>query len=247
MPFRPTGVEAAGTGQVTGAAWPSFMRTFIAIVFTVLCAPMDAFAQSDRNLSLLSANDLAEASAACDQLAGMPSAPMSVEACKAMINMGTRLDAAAADPSARRPGDEAMTCAAIFAELKGLAAVGISETSMARAEAVVRDGSAQITRQSGEVSAFIVESYALGAAVGALGAVTPNFVGAAIAAAWQAQFIALGAKLTAEQAPLRARTNEALMASADELNQSMQANPRFARLVALGASKRCEPPANAPR
>jgi hypothetical protein len=163
-----------------------------------------------------------------------------------MLSIGTRMEAAAEDPTARRPGDEAMSCAAIFAELQTLAGVGISDASSARAAAVVGDGTALGKRQAAELNAFIVESYALGAVAGVVGAFTPNFVGAAIAAAGQAQFVGLATKQAAEQAPLRAQMDETVLAGMGELGQSMQANPRFARLVQLATNKRCEPPANAP-
>jgi hypothetical protein len=223
------------------------MAILSALLVLVFLQPVAASAQGMGAMPQLSAAEIEAARASCDALGRMPNAPMSVEACKAMLNIGTTLNAAAADPAARRPGDEAMTCAAIFAELKTLAGAGISDATSARAAAVVADGTALANRQAAELGAFIVESYAMGAVAGAVSAVTPNFVGAAIAAAWQAQFAALAARQAAEQAPLRAQMNEALGASISELNQSMQANPRFARLGQLGMSKGCEPPADVPR
>ena len=174
----------------------------------------------------------------------MPNAPISVEACKAMLSVGTRLQSDAADPSARRAGDEAMSCAAIYAELKTLAGAGISDASVAKAEAAVAGGTAMVTRQTAQLSAFIIETYALGLVAGAVDAYTPNFVGAALAAAWQARAAGLGATMAAEQASLRAPLSEAMLANVGELGESMRANPRFARLMQLGASKECEPPGN---
>ena len=209
-------------------------------------APIAATAQDPDALPPLSAADIEEAHAGCEQLGRMPNAPISVEACKAMLGMGTRLQSDASDPAARRPGDEAMSCAAIFAELKTLADVGISETSAAKAEAAVAGGTAMVTRQTAQLSAFIVETYALGLVAGAVGAYTPNFVGAALAAAWQARAMGLGATMAAEQASLRAPLSEAMLANVGELGESMRANPRFARLMQLGTSKECEPPGGAP-
>ena len=223
------------------------MAKLVALFFLLSCASIDALAQNRGDAPQLSARELAEASAACDQLAGMPNPPMSVAACKAMVNMGASLNAGAADPSAQRPGDEVLSCAAIFTELKTMAGVGISDINAARADADVRDGAAMANRQAGELNAFIAESYALGAVAGLVGAFTPNFVGAAIAAAWQAQAVALGTRMTAEQAPLRARQSETVLAGANELSRSMNANPRFARLGQLAMNKHCEPPAEARR
>jgi len=56
----------------------------------------------------------------------------------------------------------------------------------------------------------------------------------------------LGATMAAEQASLRAPLSEAMLANVGELGESMRANPRFARLMQLGASKQCEPPGGAP-
>ncbi len=211
----------------------------------VALAPIASTAQGQDGLPPLSAAEIEEARAGCEQIGRMPNAPISVEACKAMLGMGTRLQPDAADPSARRPGDESMTCAAIFAELKTLADVGISETSTAKAEAAVAGGTAMVTRQTAQLSAFIIETYALGLVAGAVGAYTPNFVGAALAAAWQARAMGLGATMAAEQASLRAPLSEAMLANVGELGESMRSNPRFARLMQMGASKECEPPGDA--
>lgn len=219
----------------------------VALFFLLSCAAITAHAKDRGESPQLSASELEEAGAACDQLAAMPNPPMSVAACKAMVDMGTSLKAGAADPSAQIPGDEAMTCADIFTELKTIAGAGISDTSAARNEAVVRDRTALAHRQAGELNAFIAETYALGAVAGLVGAFTPNFVGAAIAAAWQGRALAFAARQATDQAPLRTQTNEALLASADELSRSMNANPRFARLGQLAMDKQCEPPAEARR
>ena len=236
-----------GMMDVRGARRCVPMSTRPAIAIALLWVSICACAQDAAGVPRLSPDELAEAAAACDQLGSMPNAPLSVEACKAMLGMASQFDAAASDPSARRPGDESMSCAAIFAELKTMAGVGISDTTAARTEALLTDATATANRQAAEIGAFMVESQALGAVAGIAGAFTPNFVGAAISAAWQARAMSLGAKQAAEQTQLRARTNETLSAGMDELSRSMQANPRFARLAALGANKRCEPPAEGQR
>ena len=163
------------------------MPIHAAVLTLLLLQPVDAGAQGMSGVPQLSAKEIESARAACDELGRLPNPPMSGEACKAMMSLGTRLDAAASDLSARRPGDEAMTCEAIFA------------------------------------------------------------VGAALAAAWQARALGLATRQAAEQGPMRAQMNEAVLAGIGELGQSMQANPRFARLAQLGMNKGCEPPPDAPR
>jgi hypothetical protein len=218
-----------------------------ALLVLLFLLPIDAHAQSMGGMPRLSPQEIEEARASCEALGRIPNPPMSVAVCKAMLSIGAALDTAAADPTARRPGDETMSCAAIFAEMTSLAGVGISEATATRAAAVVTDATTLSNRQAGELGAFIAESYAMGTVAGAMGAFTPNFVGAAIAAAWQAKFAALAARQATEQAPVRARTNDVLTASIRELEISMEANPRFARLAQLGITQNCEPPAGAPR
>lgn len=220
----------------------SYLSAAIAIL-VIFASPDASHAQSFGNSAPPAGMSVAD----CEQLARLPNSPISVATCKAMMGMAAGLDAAAADPSARRPGDDAMTCAQIFGELQTMAGVGISEANVAKSETLVRDGTAVATRQAGEMSAFIAESYVLGAAVGALSVVTPNFVGAAIAAAWQARVLGLAAKAQAEQAPINARMNQAMLAMTDDLMHSLQANPRFARLMQLAMHKDCEPPATGAR
>lgn len=181
--------------------------------------------------------------AVCEQLANMPNPPISVAACKSMMGLAAGLDAGAGDPSVYRPGDDALTCPQIFGELQSMAGVGITDATAAQAESVVKDGTALAARQAGALTAFMVESFALGAAMGAASAVMPNFALAAIAAAWQAQFVALGMKAQAEQAPINARMTEVMQGASGDLMRSMQDNPRFARLGQLAMAKNCEPPA----
>lgn len=181
----------------------------------------------------------------CDQLAKLPNAPISVETCKAMMGMAASMEAAASDPRAQRPGDSAMTCPQIFAELQTMAGVGISELNIEKSDVVVKEGTALANQQAGVLTGFMVESIALGAVMGDASAVMPNFVAAAIAAAWQARFIAIGVAAQAAQAPVNAKMKEALQASTGELMDSMQANPRFARLGQLALAKECEAPVGA--
>lgn len=185
--------------------------------------------------------------ALCDQLAGMPNAPMTVESCKEMMGMAAGLEAAANDPRARRPGDEAMSCNQIFAELKTMAGVGISEANTAQLDTVVRDGGAAVARGAADTTAFMAETTAIGIAMAAMGPYVPNFVGAAIVAAWQARAVAFGARQQAEQAKLTAQMRPAFSAATADLAKSMQANPRFARLGQLAIRKACEAPATEPR
>jgi len=221
------------------------------LVFVVLaCVAAEGVAQLPGGMPKMSAAEIAEAHAACEQLAGMTNAPMSVQSCKAMLGMaGTaeRMQPSAADPAAQRPGDEKLSCEAIFAEMTSLGATLPPQTGAAKAEAAVAEGTALAGRQAAEGTAFIAGSMALGTAMGAASVVMPNFVGAAIAAAWAAQMAGLGTRQVAEQAALRPRRDQALIAVAEDFERTMTEHPRFARLAQLGMDKGCEPPSGAMR
>ncbi|MEO6565748.1 MAG: hypothetical protein ABIO63_06905 [Casimicrobiaceae bacterium] len=186
---------------------------------------------------------LGATAADCEQLAKLPNAPVSVETCKAMLGMAAGMNAAGGDPGGQRPGDALMTCPQIFAELQTMAGVGISELNIARSEAVVNEGVVLANKQAAELTTFMIASFALGQAMGAASVVMPGFVAQAIAMAWAAQFVALGAKAQAAQAPLNAQMSEIIQSSSGELMHSMQANPRFRRLGQLAMAKECEAPA----
>lgn len=227
-------------------------RAVLAVVVAsaLASASFDARPQMPGGMPTLSPAQRAEASAACDSLATIPNPPMSVQACKAMLGMaGTaeRMSSAAADPSARRPGDERLSCDAIFAEMTQLGASEMSSEGSAKAGAALAEGTALASRQAVEGGTFIAGTFALGAAMGAASPVMPGFVAMAIAYAWQAQAVALGTRQAAEQAALRPRRDEAIIASAEDFENAMIANPRFARLAELGMDKRCEAPKGAPR
>ena len=117
----------------------------LVLVLARAVAGSDAAAQSPGGMPTLSPAELAEANDACDRLAGIPNAPMSVQACKAMLGMaGTaeRQRASAADPSARRPGDEQLSCDAIFAEMSTLGGEVLPDAGASQADAAVADGTA---------------------------------------------------------------------------------------------------------
>lgn len=222
----------------------------LVLVLARAVAGSDAAAQSPGGMPALSPAELAEANDACDGLAGIPNAPMSVQACKAMLGMaGTaeRQRASAADPSARRPGDEQLSCEAIFAEMTALGGDVLTDTGASKADAAVAEGTALGGRQAGEMTAFVAGTFALGAALGAASVVMPGFATAAIAAAWAGSAAAMGTRQVAEQAALRPRRDAAIIASAEDFERAMSANPRFARLSELAMDRECKAPDGAAR
>lgn len=181
----------------------------------------------------------------CDALATMPNAPISVQACQAMMGMGENLTRSAADTSAHRPNDAALTCEQIMAELQTMEGVGVSDATAAQSEAAINEATAVAAKDSGEITAFMAETQALGAAAAGaslLGPVGSYIAGAALSGIVIAKQMALAKKAQANQAAVREKMDPVVIASARDMNESMQSNPRFARLMQLGIQKNCRMP-----
>ena len=96
--------------------------------------------------SLAAQQDPAALAAQCDQLASMPNPPMSVEACRAMAQSAAAMQHALGQPGGERPGDEAMTCADIEAELKTIEGVGVEPQTSSEAAAAGGELQAELDR-----------------------------------------------------------------------------------------------------
>lgn len=146
--------------------------------------------------------------------------------------------ARAAAATATRPGDEAMTCDSIIAEMKTLQATGVSRETRTEAQAAGEDLRAAINRKqqvaAGQMAAGTAATAAASgaAAAGAQGADAALLAGQVAA---QAQ----GARNVAELKPKRERAERAIGAATAELYAGMQANPRFGRLIELAGAKGC--------
>lgn len=185
--------------------------------------------------------------AMCDQMAAIPNAPMSAEACRAMIGMAQGMKTSGSDPSALRAGDEAMSCDQINAEMRSVATPMVSAETGANARAAADAELALREKQQAEAQAFVAGQMAMGVGAGAVGTL-PGGGYAAMAAqqAMMAQQQAFAQKQAAEAAPVRAQTSQALTATATEMTLGMQQNPRFARLMNLSVQKNCPPPPDIP-
>jgi hypothetical protein len=184
--------------------------------------------------------------AMCDQLAAIPNAPMSPEACRSMMGMAKSMQAASSDPSAMRSGDGAMTCEQIIAEMRTTTGPMVSEATAAQSKAAGDATLALMEKQNAEAKAFMAQQMALGLGASALGLVPGGGIaGAAIAKGQQAQAQAFAQKQATEAAPVRAQMNQSLTAVGGEMGQAIQSNPRFARLAQLLVDKNCPPPADA--
>ena len=181
----------------------------------------------------------------CDALTTMPNAPISAQACKAMMGMGDSLTRGAADTSAHRPNDAALTCEQIMAELQITEGIGVSDATAAQSEAAMNEATAVAAKGAGEITAFMAETQALGAAAAGaslLGPVGSHVAGAALSGIVIAKQMALAKKAQANQAAAREKMDPVMIASARDMNESMQSNTRFARLLQLGIQKNCRMP-----
>lgn len=183
--------------------------------------------------------------AMCDQMAAMPNAPMSPEACRSMLGMAQGMKTSGSDPSAMRPGDETLSCDQINAEMRSVARPMVSAETGAQARAAADAQMALMQKQQAEQKALIAGQMAVGVGAAALGMV-PGGGYAAMAAqqAMMAQQQAFAEKQAKEAAPVRAQTSQALTATTTEMTQAMRENPRFARLMNMSIEKSCPPPAD---
>jgi hypothetical protein len=184
--------------------------------------------------------------AMCDQLASMPNAPMSAEACRSMMGMAQGMKAGASDPTAMRPGDESMSCEQIMTEMRASGSPMVSQSTAEQAKTSSEATMALMEKQNAEAKAFMARQMAIGIGAGALGMVPGGGIAAsAIMAGQQAQTQAFAEKQQIEAAPVRAQQNQAITAITTEVGQGMQNNPRFARLSQLIADKNCPTPQDA--
>ena len=72
--------------------------------------------------------------ATCAQLKAMPNSPMTYDQCIQMAASQQAMQAAQNDPSAMRPGDEAMTCDQIKAEFAANGGLNVDKTQVAQAQ-----------------------------------------------------------------------------------------------------------------
>lgn len=185
--------------------------------------------------------------AMCDQMAAIPNAPMSAEACRSMIGMAQGMKTSGSDPSAMRAGDETMSCDQITAEMRSVATPMVSAETGAQARVAADAQMALMQKQQAETQGFVAGQMAMGVGAAALGMVPGGgFAAMAAQQAMMAQQQQFAQKQAADAAPVRAQTSQALTATTTEMKQGMQQNPRFARLMNMSVEKNCPPPPDMP-
>lgn len=171
--------------------------------------------------------------AMCDALANIPNAPMTAEACRSILSLTQD------DPTAHRPGDEAMTCDDIFAELQDATAdMHISDEEIARRQKSLEDTQTLNERHGTKAAAALAPNVATNQAIAAVAPFVPNAVTAPAIAANQADIQAKG-KVAADAYVAEARqlTDQNAAAAA-----STMSDPRTKRLSQLAMQKDCQEP-----
>jgi hypothetical protein len=164
--------------------------------------------------------------AMCEQLANMPAAPMSVESCKSMLGL------AVDDPASHRPGDEAMSCKQIFAEMQTRLPSGVSSEEAARREALVQQASTMNERHA---KANAIESAPEARAL-QTASVMPGPLATPVVAATEASLKKKRAVATKRYLD---EANQVTAGSASAIEQTFGDDPRRKRLGQLAAQKGC--------
>lgn len=178
----------------------------------------------------------------------MPGSGMTLESCEQMVKAQQAYTAAAADPSAARPGDEQMSCEQILAELKQQNIQAPDAAKAADASAAIAEKRTLMAKQTAEATKVMAEEQAKVDAAAAsdravqlaTGGIVQGHAAAAAAEAAQARGRAEGARMAKESAP----TDQKMMSTTSDLmgdmSKQLQANPRMARLMQLAQARRCK-------
>ncbi|HEY2357517.1 MAG TPA: hypothetical protein VGH86_08705 [Phenylobacterium sp.] len=177
----------------------------------------------------------------CAKIASMPNAPMTLEACLKMTNSATSMQRSMNDPAGMRPGDEAMTCDQIKAELMTSGGIQMNRGHVAQAQSAATDFQTKQAQVQRESQALVAEETATNAAASAAGNVP--FAGKAAQAAADAKNTAESNAFNAHAQKTLNPAQQALSGSTATLASDMAANlqndPRKARLISLAGAKNC--------
>jgi hypothetical protein len=184
--------------------------------------------------------DLQGAAAAmdCRRLTAMPNPPISFEACEAQKAAYANLGAAASAPGGARPGDAEMTCSQIIAEIRASNFSGVSAETAAEGMAAGQQLRGAMESNQARVTGLAAAQTAETAAA----SLAPNAVQGAVAMKHQGEQAALQRAAISETRPAHSRTSLANAASAQELADNLQANPRVAALFQMAAARNCQAP-----
>ncbi len=174
----------------------------------------------------------------CEQISASSHGTITVEACKQMMGMQQAYQAAAADPSASRPGDDKMTCDQIAAEMKQQTFTRPDQAKVTEAQQATTDLKTNIDKQGKEAQAEIAKETAESSVVSKLAPVNAaaNAENKRIEAA-QKRINERAEKELTPKAERAFTANAGLMADA---GKQLTENPRLARLFQMATQKQCK-------
>lgn len=180
----------------------------------------------------------------CSDIASGPSPVMSLEACRSMMGMQQRMQAASSDPNAIRPGDENLTCAGIYDEIRASGWPMMTQASIARNQQAGAAAMATFEQQKTDTRGYVAGQAALGVGSVVLGMVpgVGGFATNAMQMAMDAREKAFEERQDAATASIMAQTAPAIQATEAEIGDAVRTNPRYARLMQLVVDKSCPPP-----
>jgi len=180
----------------------------------------------------------------CADIASGPSPVMSLEACRSMMETQQRMQAASSDPNAVRPGDENLTCAGIYDEIRASGWPMMTQASIARNQQAGTAALATMEKQKADTRGYVAGQAALGVGSVVVGMVpgVGGFATNAMQMAMDAREKAFEERQDATTASIMAQTAPAIQATEAEIGDAVRTNPRYARLMQLVVDKSCPPP-----
>lgn len=176
----------------------------------------------------------------CQALTARPGAPMTLEQCQARTAGHAELMQAMNQPGGERPGDDALTCEQVIAELRTVATPGVSRANGIESAAAGKQLQDATNSQMAKAGALASAQKARSAAGAGLDLATgSNVAGGAAAAQNAAETAALQRQAQAEVGAARSRVDRANANSRADLASTLRANPRMARLIDLAGRKNC--------
>jgi len=184
----------------------------------------------------------------CAKLAGMPNAPMSVEACEKLQGAQKAYNQSASDPSAQRPGDEQMTCAQITSELKQQQYATQDKTKVAdlgatltEQQKIIKKEEAILAKRQAEAQTAVAAATAADTATElATGGLVSGHALNAVEKTLDAQDKVEKERVMREDLPTTQKMISQTAGLGVDFSQQLQANPRLARLMQLADSKHCK-------
>ncbi len=180
----------------------------------------------------------------CNDIASGPSPMMSLDQCRSMMTMQQRMQSASSDPNAVRLGDESLTCAGIYDEIRASGWPMMSQATIAQNQQAGAAGLAMMEKQKADARGYVAGQVAMGVGSVALGMV-PGVGGLATNAmqmAMDARQKAFEERQEAATSAIMAQSAPAIQATDAEIGDAVRTNPRYARLMQLVVDKSCPPP-----